>query len=323
MKKNTEVSPKKTLSRRQFLKKSIAVSAASAVSFTFTKSIFSQSNSNITAKNIIDFKEPYGVALGADGRIYVSDAAGYCLKIFDRNGTLLKSIGKPGSREGAFNYPQGLGIDENGLIYVMDSNNGRVSIYDLDGNYKTSFGKIGGYPDAFYTPKGIHITDKIYVCNTRNHFIAVYEKNTFRLIAKYGDLGDDPKDLFEGSLDYHFRLPTDVVTSNDGKIYVVDSKHGQVKVLDSEGRFLFRFGELGSSDGQFNTPEGIAIDTKQNIYVCDSLNSRIQKFSPDGKFISAKTDGLKKPTTLQINSENTFYIVDAELKQVLITKWES
>ncbi len=323
MKQNQEPPEPKRLTRRHFLKKSFTAGTASIISFSLAKSTFSQSILKDTPKNISDFKEPYGVTLAPNGRIYVSDAAGYCLKIYDQNGSLLKSVGKPGSRVEDFNYPQGLSIDENGYLYVVDSNNGRIALYDLDGNYQTSFGKIGGYPDAFYTPKGIHITDKIYVCNTRNHFISVYEKNTFRLIAKYGDLGDDAKDLPVGSLDYRFRLPTDLVTSNDGRIYVVDSKHGQVKVLDSEGRYLSKFGELGSGEGQFNTPEGIALDKDQNIYVCDSFNSRIQKFSSDGKFISAKTDGLKKPTTLQIDSKDTFYIVDAELKQVLITRWNS
>ena len=323
MKQNQEPPEPKKLTRRQFLKNSFITGSASFISFSLAESTFSQSIRKDKPKNISDFKVPYGVALAADGRIYVSDAAGYCLKIFDQKGSLLKTVGKPGSKIGDFNYPQGLSIDENGFLYVVDSNNGRIVLYDLDGNFKTSFGKIGGYPDAFYTPKGIHVTDKIYVCNTRNHFISVYEKNTFRLIAKYGDLGDEAKDLPVGSLDYRFRLPTDLVISDDGKIYVVDSKHGQVKVLDSEGRYLFTFGGLGSGQGQFNTPEGIAIDMEQNIYVCDSLNGRIQKFSPDGKFINAKTKELRKPTTLQIDTENTFYIVDAELKQVLITKWTS
>ena len=323
MKKSPTSAKNIPLTRRQFLKKSLAVSIASTVSFTFTRSIFSKTDFNISTKIIAVFNNPYGIVLGADRRIYVSDAAGYCLKIFDANGGFLKSIGKPGSREGAFNYPQGLSIDENGLVYVMDSNNGRVSIFDAEGNYKTSFGKIGGYPEAFYTPKGIHVTDKIYVCNTRNHFISVYDKTSFRLLAKFGDLGDDPKNLQAGSLDYRFRLPTDVITSNDGKIYVVDSKHGQVKVLNAEGQYLFKFGELGSGQGQLNLPEGITIDKDQNVFICDPLNSRIQKFSADGKFIGTMKKQLKKPTTLQIDSENTFYIVDAELKQVLITKWTS
>ena len=323
MKKIKQSKQSSKLSRRQFLKNSLAVSAASAFSLSFSKNLFSQSNIISQTKILSGFKQPYGIALGAEGRIYVSDAAGYCLKIFDSAGKLQQTIGKPGSSGGNFNYPQGLSIDADELVYVMDSNNGRIAIFDGEGKFVNSIGTIGGYPEAFYTPKGIFVTDKIYACNTRNHFLAVYDKNTHKLLAKYGDLGDDAADLQVGTLDYHFRLPTDVVISKDGKIYVVDSKHGEIKVLDSDGRYLFNFGELGNSEGQFNSPEGIAIDEKQNIYVCDALNSRIQKFSDKGKFISAMTKGLKKPTTLQIDSKNTFYIVDAELKQVLITKWIS
>ncbi len=309
------------LNRRQFLKKTLTISAASSFSFAYLKPIFSQTPSANSAKIISEFILPYGIALGSNKRVYVSDAAGYCIKIFDSQGKLLKTIGKPGSKKGEFNFPQGLGIDENDHLFVMDSNNGRVSIFDAEGNYLSSFGKIGGYPEAFYTPKGIFVKDKIYICNTRNHFLAVYDKNSFDLLAKYGDLGDDPRDLPVGSLDYHFRLPTSVVSSTNGKIYVVDSKHGQVKVLDAEGKFLFKFGELGSNEGQFSSPEGIAIDAEQNIYVCDTLNSRIQKFNADGKFIAAMKKGLQKPTSLQIDADNLFYIVDAELKQVILTRW--
>jgi len=323
MKKIKESKQSSKLSRRQFLKNSLVLSTASAFSFSFSKNLFSQSNVVSQTKIINDFKQPYGIALGADGRIYVSDAADYCLKVFDSAGKLQQIIGKPGSSGENFNYPQGLSIDADGFVYVMDSNNGRIAIFDGQGKFVDSIGKIGGYPNAFYTPKGIFVADKIYACNTRNHFVSVFDKQSHRLIAKLGDLGDDPKDLQVGSLDYKFRLPTGVVASNDGKIYVVDSKHGQVKVLDPDGQFLFKFGENGNSEGQFNFPEGIAIDAQQNIFVCDTLNSRIQKFSPDGKFISAMNKGLKKPTSLQINSEHTFYIVDAELKQVLISKWTS
>jgi len=323
MKKNQATPGTNSLSRRQFLKKSLTISAASTISFSFSKNLFSQSISTTPLKSLRGFVEPYGIALGQNGRIYVSDAAGYCLKIFDNSRNLVKSVGKAGSQAGDFNYPQGLSVDADGLLYAMDSNNGRISIFDQDGNYQSSIGKIGGFPDAFYTPKGIHVSgNKIYACNTRNHFISVYDKGTHRLIAKYGDLGDDPADLVAGSFDYRFRLPTDVITSENGNIYVVDSKHGQIKVLDTEGKYLFKFSDLGTGEGQLNLPEGIGIDSHQNIYVCDTLNSRIQKFSADGAFINAMTHGLKKPTTLQIDSNNTFYIVDAELKQVLITKWE-
>lgn len=318
---NTHRNPDNRISRRQFLKKSLKYTTASALGISSFSALFAQTGKKISANVIDGFKSPYGIALGSDG-FFVSDAADYTVKIYDRSGKFLSKFGQPGSQAGYFNYPQGLFVDETSL-YVMDSNNGRIEIFDTTGKFKTSIGTIGGYPNAFYTPKGIFVSDKIYACNTRNHFISVFDKDTHQLLAKFGDLGDDPADLKMGTVEYKFRLPTDVVISADGRIYIVDSKHGQVKALDKQGQFLFKFGEIGSGQGQFNLPEGIALDSQQNVYVCDTLNGRIQKFSPDGQFIDAMSNGLKKPTTLQIDSSNTFYIVDSELKQVLISEWKA
>jgi len=234
----------------------------------------------------------------------------------------VKTFGGAGSSGDKFNYPQGIGIDANGDVYVIDSNNGRVAIFSPDGIFKEkSFGEVGGYPDAFYTPKGICVQEKIYACNTRNHRLSVFDKNTHQLIASYGDLGDDPEDLPKGSLNYHFRLPTDVALSEDGNIYVVDSKHGEIKVLALSGEFLFKFGENGSGEGQLNLPEGITLDSSGSVYVCDSMNGRIQKFDPQGKFIGLLNEGLRRPTSICIDDEGKFYVVDAELKQVIIFEW--
>ncbi len=313
--------PDKNISRRKFLKQSLKYTAVSALSVSGLRSLYAQS-SITNATTIIDgFKLPYGIALG-QGRLYVSDAADYSVKIFDDRGHFIKKFGQAGSQPGSFNYPQGLFVDSD-LLYVMDANNGRLVICDADGNFQTSIGTIGGYPNAFYTPKGLFVSDKIYVCNTRNHFISVFDKNTHQLLAKFGELGDDPADLLPGSVEFKFRLPTGIALSADGKIYVVDSKHGQVKVLDQQGQFLFKFGGIGSEPGQFNLPEGIALDSQQNVYVCDALNGRIQQFSPDGRLKSIQKAGLKKPTTLQIDAANKFYIVDSELKQVIISDWKA
>lgn len=309
------------ISRRQFLKHSTVLTSASIFSLTFPNLIFSQTDSLIES-SIFGFNEPYGIALGPKKLIYVTDAAGYCIKVFNRTGKLVNQFGSAGSGGEKLNYPQGIFVDDE-IIYVMDSNNGRLAMFDLQGNFLHAIGTIGGYPDAFYSPKGIFVADRIYVCNTRNHFISVFEKETLRLLDKYGDLGDDPHDLSSGSIEYKFRLPTDLTIAHDGKIYVVDSKHGQIKVLDRRGQFLFKFGEIGSADGQFNLPEGIALDSRSNIYVCDSLNARVQKFTPAGVFLGAMTNGLKKPTTIKIDSHDQLFIVDAEQKQVLVTSWKA
>lgn len=307
-----------SISRREFLKSSFSIGAATTLSLSFPIFAFSIPQNGLKPTLRIDgFIDPYGIAVGSDGLIYVTDAGGYCVKVFDEAGSLVKTIGSAGSSEARFNYPQGIDVDEDGNIYVVDSNNGRVAIFSPDGNLQKSIGSIGGYPDAFYTPKGIFVNEKIYTCNTRNHRLSVFDKNTHELIGSFGDLGDDLSEIQQGSLGYHFRLPTDVAVSDEGEIYVVDSKHGEIKVLNQNGEFIKKFGENGSGQGQLNLPEGIALDKDGNVYVCDALNGRIQKFDHQGNFLAILGAELKRPTSIFIDNSNKFYVIDAELKQVI------
>lgn len=321
MKENKQ-SGSTSISRRQFLKSSLTIGTASALSFSYPEILLSTPQPSFKIHATIEgFVDPYGIAVGPNGLIYVTDAGGYCVKAFDKNGKAVQTIGEAGSSGGRFNYPQGISIDINGDLYIIDSNNGRIAIFTSDGKFKTLIGSVGGYPEAFYTPKGIFVTDKIYACNTRNHMLAIYDKETHQLVGSYGDLGDDPQNLKRGSLDYRFRLPTDVAISHDGTIYVVDSKHGEIKVLAQNGQFLFKFGENGSDQAQLNLPEGITLDSRGNVYVCDTMNSRLQKFDPQGNFLSLLNEGLKRPTSIYIDSSDKFYVVDSELRQVIIFDW--
>lgn len=312
-----------TITRRQFMKGSLVIGATSFFS-SYATTLLSSQNSSREIKVISGFKNPYDVAVDQSGFIYVTDAGNYCVKIFDQNFRFLRTIGKPGSNGAGLNFPQGIQVDDHGDVYVMDSNNGRIVILNQTGELKDSIGTIGGYPGAFYTPKGIylHHDGRIYVANTRNHLVYVFDKQTHQLLASYGLLGEDPVDIEKGSTEYRFRLPTDVAVAPDGNIYVVDSKHGMIKVLDYEGRFLFRFGEIGSGPGQFNFPEGIAFDSRQNVYVCDALNHRVQKFTADGRFLAESEQSLfENPTGIFIDASDTLYVVDSAKNVVKIFNW--
>lgn len=49
-----------------------------------------------------------------------------------------------------------------------------------------------------------------------------------------------------------------------------------MKVFNTEGEFLLKFGSNGEGNGQFNAPTGVAVDVNGNIIVADWGNSRIQ-----------------------------------------------
>ncbi len=75
-------------------------------------------------------------ALSPTGDIYVSDGYGNaCVHKFSPDGTLLKTWGTPGTREGEFNLPHNICCDVDGLVYVADRENHRVQVFDGDGNY--------------------------------------------------------------------------------------------------------------------------------------------------------------------------------------------
>ncbi len=304
--------------RRQFIKSGLLLGTATILPTFPLKAQISTRKIQI----ISGFKNPHAISLDKVGNIYVADSGNYCIKKFSPQGAFLQKIGHPGSKESGLNFPQGVSVDENGDIYVMDTNNGRIAIFNENGDYLQSIGKIGGYPGAFYTPKSIKIKKgRIYAANTRNHTVYVFEKKSKQLINSYGLLGEDPSGLQPGSTEYRFRLPTDVFISDEEMIYVVDSKHGKIKVLDSDGRFQFSFGEIGSGLGQFNFPEGIALDTNNNIYVCDTLNNRLQKFSADGKFMDKIEQGFMSPSGIFIDDNNTLHVVDSGNNSVKIFKW--
>ncbi len=75
-------------------------------------------------------------ALSPTGDIYVSDGYGNaCVHKFSPDGKLLKTWGKPGTREGEFNLPHNICCDADGFVYVADRENARIQVFDGDGTY--------------------------------------------------------------------------------------------------------------------------------------------------------------------------------------------
>ena len=259
------------MKRRAFFKIAGLTGAASLLDVARLRVACAGSRSDYTSQRTF---QPFDLAFDPFGHLYVTDPSRYRILRLDQNNQPYSWFGLPGADEGKLNYPLGVSIDQDGLIYVVDSNNCRIQVFHQDGILRRIIGSVGSIGGSFATPQGIDVygIGSFLVADTRNHRVQVFEE--FELKAVLGDLGDD-KD--------QFRLPTAALIGPDQEIFVLDSKHGMIKVFGKDFKLKQSFGGIGSSPGKLNRPQGMAIDSDGRIWVADTGNHRIQQFDQDGK----------------------------------------
>lgn len=72
---------------------------------------------------------PRGLALDAQGRLYVVDALSHRLDIYTATGALLTTFGESGVGAGQFAFPNDVAVDSSGRILVTDRDNNQVQVW--------------------------------------------------------------------------------------------------------------------------------------------------------------------------------------------------
>ena len=85
------------------------------------------------------------LAEDAQGRILVLDNQARELRIFDAQGTHLRTVGGRGGGPGEFQTPVGLALAPDGRIWIVDSGNGRYSVLDAEAEFVTSWPRALGF----------------------------------------------------------------------------------------------------------------------------------------------------------------------------------
>lgn len=91
---------------------------------------------------------PQDVKVSDNGTIYILDWGDVNIKVYDKNGKYLRTIGRQGQGPGEFDTPCDFDIGTDGNIYLLDSRNARVEIADTNGVYVAGFRLSGGYPSG-------------------------------------------------------------------------------------------------------------------------------------------------------------------------------
>lgn len=96
-----------------------------------------------------DFAKPTGVAVDAEGNLYVCDTLNDRIEVFDADGKFISTYGKNGDGPGYFARPKGIAIDGDGHIWVADGMQDRVQVFNKDWQLLITFGGHGLLPGQF------------------------------------------------------------------------------------------------------------------------------------------------------------------------------
>ena len=106
--------------------------------------------------------------------IVVSYYSGLNVKVFDKDGVFLHSIGSPGSGDGQLDGPNGLAMDRFGHLVVCDCRNSRLQMFTLDGKFvSTLAGQHTGLGHPYSA--AVSTTGQLFVTDIKNHYVHIFQ----------------------------------------------------------------------------------------------------------------------------------------------------
>lgn len=221
--------------------------------------------------------KPFGLATDAAGNVYAVDGTAKNLKIYDRNGKYITTIGKKGD----FDRPTGVAVTPDASrVYVVDtggvqSENHRVRVFDPQtGGHLFDIGKRGSDEGEFNLPNNANVGPEgtLLVVDGGNFRVQEFTLDG-KFIKTIGSIGRQFG---------QFSRPKGIGTDPEGNVYVADAAFGNFQIFNKEGKLLLFVGERGSDGGpaHYFLPAGLAVDEDGRVYLVDQYFRKVDIYRP-------------------------------------------
>jgi DNA-binding beta-propeller fold protein YncE len=170
------------------------------------------------------FFGPRGVAVGPDGRVWITDTGNHKVVVFNRSLGEPRAFGKLGPGAGEFSSPVGIAVGPAGEVYVADTGNRRIEVLNNEGGFQKSL-PVAAWEGPAEPFLEIGETGEIYVTNPNgNTVLELASGGTVRNTWSSDDSGTP------------FARPTGIaLDGKQGILYVVNSASNGVSKIHLPG----------------------------------------------------------------------------------------
>ena len=223
------------------------------------------------------FNEPWDVAVGPKGYVYVADTWNSRIQKFTPDGKFVAMWGKMGNDGDPLSLwgPRGIVVDKQGRVFVSDTGNKRIVVFDTNGKPLGQYGSGGAEVGQFNEPVGLALdaAGNLYVADTWNQRVQVFMVDSalnftpLRQWPIYGWYGQ--------SLDNKPYLSV----GKNGNVFVGDPEGYRVLEFDPRGNLLAWWGEAGVPPEGLGIVGGVAADGHGGVWITDASNGYLLHFS--------------------------------------------